>query len=118
MSTDSIDALPLTPAVFLILLALSGGERHGYGIIQDVEQLTDGQLRLSPGTLYGAINRMLQSSWIEESATRRPQEDERRRYYRLTDLGRRVARAEAERLARLVQVARTKDLLDPLPGQS
>ena len=105
--------LPLTPAVFHILLALADQERHGYAIMREVLAQTDGQIRLGPGTLYGTIKRMLAAHLIEE-AEERPDpalDDERRRYYRLTDFGRRVAHAEAARLARLVAVARTKRLL-------
>ncbi len=107
------DMLPLTPAVFHILLALVDDELHGYGIMQEVARLTDGQLRLGPGTLYGAIKRMLADGLIEESETRPDPalDDERRRYYCLTDYGQRVVRAEAERLNRLVRSARSKHLL-------
>lgn len=110
---DPESLLPLTPAVFHILLALAGGERHGYGIMQDVAEQTDGKLRLGPGTLYGSIKRMIADGLIEESDTRPDPalDDERRRYYRLTGLGRRVAEVEAERLARLVHVAQSKRLL-------
>ncbi|HYN85711.1 MAG TPA: PadR family transcriptional regulator [Pyrinomonadaceae bacterium] len=107
------ELLPLTPAVFHILLALADAERHGYGIIKEVEARTDGAVRLGPGTLYGSIKRMLDEGMIEESDERPGPEsdDERRRYYRLTDFGRRVATAEAERLSRLVASARAKRLL-------
>ena len=106
--------LPLTPAVFHILLALADGERHGYGIMLEVAARTDGKLRLGPGTLYGSIKRMLAKGLISESDVRPDPtlDDERRRYYRLTDFGRRVASAEAQRLAHLVSVARSKHLLD------
>ena len=105
--------LPLTPAVFAILLALAGGERHGYGIIKEAEALSQGQMRLGPGTLYRSIKQMLSAGLIEE-ASERPDpamDDERRRYYRLTHLGQRVAQAEAERLERLVSQARARNLL-------
>lgn len=107
------DMLPLTPAVFHILLTLVDGELHGYGIMQEVARLTDGQMRLGPGTLYGSIKRMLADDLIEESGTRPDpaSDDERRRYYRLTDFGQRVVRAEAERLDRLVRSARSKHVL-------
>jgi len=98
---------------FHILLALAAEERHGYAILQAVASLTDGELTLEPGTLYRALHRMLADGWVAESA-RRPaadMDDERRRYYRLTPLGRRVAAAEAERLQRLVSVARAHRLL-------
>ena len=105
--------LPLTPARFHILLALADRERHGYHIMQEVDERTEGKVRLGPGTLYGSIKRMLADGMIEETDERPDPDidDERRRYYRLTDLGYRVARAEAERLAGLVKTARSKKLL-------
>lgn len=105
--------LPLTPAVLHILLALADGERHGYGIMKEVEGRTGGGMRLGPGTLYGSIKRMLADGLIEESDERPDPEmdDQRRRYYRITDFGRRVAGAEAGRLAGLVATAREKKLL-------
>ncbi len=110
---DPESLLPLTPAVFHILLALVDGERHGYGIMQEVAHRTDGKARMGPGTLYGSIKRMLADGLIEESGERPDPalDDERRRYYRLTNLGQRVVRAEAERLERLVNIARSKRLL-------
>lgn len=107
------DMLPLTPAVFHILLALADGEKHGYAIMQEVETLTDGKIRLGPGTLYGSIKRLLAGGMIEESDERPDPEldDERRRYYRLTDFGQRVVTAEAERLLHLVRQAKLKRLL-------
>lgn len=110
---DPEELLPLTPAVFHILLALADGERHGYGVIKEVDARTEGRVRLGPGTLYGSIKRMLEEGMIEESGERPDPEldDERRRYYRLTKFGRRVAVAEAERLSRLVASARAKRLL-------
>ncbi|SRR5579875_1786821 len=105
--------LPLTPAVFHILLALAGGERHGYAIMQEIAISTEGQLRLGPGTLYRSLKQMLAWGVIEE-ADERPDpaiDDERRRYYRLTSLGRRVAQAEAQRLSQLVAQAQAKHLL-------
>jgi DNA-binding PadR family transcriptional regulator len=98
---------------FHILLALASEERHGYAILQEVAALTDGEMQLEPGTLYRALHRMLKDGWVAESA-RRPAadlDDERRRYYRLTPAGRRVAAAEAARLQRLVAVARAHRLL-------
>jgi DNA-binding PadR family transcriptional regulator len=106
--------LPLTPAVFNILLALADGEKHGYGIMLEVEANTKGQVLMGPGTLYGSIKRMLQADLIEESDERvDPEMDDprRRSYYRLTDLGRRALRMEAERLASQVQIAKTKNIL-------
>jgi DNA-binding PadR family transcriptional regulator len=107
------DLLPLTPAMFHILLALADRERHGYDIMREVDERTEGKMRLGPGTLYGSIKRMLQSGWIEELEERPDPEsdDERRRYYRLTDFGYRLAVAEAERLAGMVKAARNKKLL-------
>jgi DNA-binding PadR family transcriptional regulator len=114
--TDAPDPQPLTPAVFHILLALADEDRHGYGIMQDVQERTDGLIRLGPGTLYGTIKRLLESGWIEETDARPDPEldDERRRYYTLTDAGRTVATLEAERLENLVRVARVKKLLPKL----
>lgn len=111
------EMLPLTPAVFHILLALADKERHGYSIMQEVAARTDGQMRMGPGTLYGSIKRMLADGLIAESGERPDpdMDDERRRYYRLTDMGRRVAQAEAYRLEQLVRVAHIKQLL-PNPG--
>ncbi len=111
------EMLPLTPAVFQILLVLSDGERHGYAIMREVEANTGGRMQLGPGTLYRSIKRMLGDGLIEESAERPDPalDDERRRYYRLTALGRRVAATEAERLAGLVRLAQAKRLL-PAPS--
>ncbi len=108
--------LPLTPAVFHILLALVESERHGYGIMQEVAAHTDGSLRMGPGTLYGSIKRMLNDGLITESGARPDPtlDDERRRYYRLTDFGQRVAQAEAQRLEQLLRVAHSKHLLPGL----
>ncbi len=105
--TPPREGLPLTPPVFHILLALSGGECHGYGIMQDVARQTDGTLQLGPGTLYGCLKRMLAAGLVEESGERPDPalDDERRRYYRITPLGQHVARAEAKRLAGAVSVA-------------
>jgi DNA-binding PadR family transcriptional regulator len=104
--------LPLQPAVFHILLALADEDRHGYAIIQDVAHRTDGAIRLSAGTLYRSIQRMLEEGLIVEPRARpAPQDDdERRRYYRLTPLGEAVAKAEARRLADLVRMARARGL--------
>ena len=113
MSPESaIDALlPLPPATLHILLALADGELHGYAIIQDVEARTDGELRMSAGTLYRSIQRMVEQGLIAEVAPRRTRaEDERRRYYRLTSFGTDVARAEVRRLSQLVRDARARGL--------
>ena len=95
------------------MLALADGERHGYGIKREVEFRTGGVIALGPGTLYGTLHRMLAEGWIEECGDRPDPEcaDVRRRYYRLTDFGRRLAAAEAQRLDNLVRVARAKELL-------
>ena len=110
--------LPLTPAVFHILLALADGEKHGYGIMKEVSLRTEGSMRMGPGTLYGSIKRMLESGLIEATDERPDPEmdDERRRYYRLTDFGLRVTRAESSRLDQLLRVARTKHMLAPSQG--
>lgn len=113
---DPQELLPLTPAVFNILLALADGEKHGYGIMLEVEANTQGQVLMGPGTLYGSIKRMLQSSLIEESDERvDPETDDprRRSYYRLTGLGRRALRSEAERLASQIKIARAKNIFSP-----
>lgn len=110
--------LPLTPAVFHILLALADGEKHGYGIMKEVAQRTEGQMRMGPGTLYGSIGRMLASRLIEETGERPDPEmdDERRRYYHLTNFGLRVAQAEMRRLDQLLRIAQTKHVLAPSQG--
>ena len=107
------DLLPLTPAVFHILLALAGEERHGYDIMREVETITDGKMQMGPGTLYGSIKRMLRDGLIAETDERPDPEldDSRRRYYELTDFGRRVLGAESKRLERLVEVVRRRNLL-------
>jgi len=107
------DHLPLTPAMFHVLLALADRERHGYAIMQEVEETTEGRVAMGPGTLYGTIKRLLRTGWIEESDERPDPsiDDRRRRYYRLTEDGRRVAAAEAERLVQVVADARSKHLL-------
>ena len=105
--------LPLTPAMFHILLALADRERHGYHIMREVDERTGGNVKLGPGTLYGSIKRMMADGLIEELEERPDPEldDERRRYYRLTDFGFRVATAEAQRLEQMVRSARAKKLL-------
>jgi DNA-binding PadR family transcriptional regulator len=107
---SAAEQLPLTPPVFHILLALADEERHGYGIMQDVAKQTEGALQLGPGTLYGCLKRMLAAGLVEESGERPDPalDDERRRYYRMTALGRRTARAEAQRLAGAVTVAMSR----------
>ncbi len=106
--------LPLSAPVFHILLSLAPGEAHGYGILVDVEEATDGAIRLGPGTLYGALKRLVADDLVEESV-RRPaaDDDERRRYSRLTAAGRRLLGAEAARLTKVVGMARRAGVLKP-----
>ena len=115
MPADRPDArtfLPLTPAVFHVLLALVDADRHGYGIAKEVSARTADTVRLGPGTLYGTLTRLTDAGLVEERPGRgRASADDRRRYYRITPLGREVARAEAQRLASLVAVARAKALI-------
>ena len=110
---SEIDALlPLPPATFHILIALADGDRHGYAIIQDIAARTNGELQMSAGTLYRSIQRMQEQGLILESQ-RRPdpeEDDERRRYYRITPFGTAVARAEMRRLTDLVRLARASGL--------
>ena len=108
-----VDAqLPLPPATFHILVALADEDRHGYAVIKDVAARTRGALKLSPGTLYRSIDRMVQQGLIREISTRpaRDMDDERRRYYRITAFGREVALAESRRLALMLDLARKKGL--------
>ena len=109
---DPNDLLPLPSAMFQILVAVADQDRHGYAIMQDVAARTNGALKLSPGTLYGSIRRMLDDGLIVELTERqRPgDDDERRRYYRLTAFGRSVAQAEAARLATLLRQAKAAGL--------
>jgi DNA-binding PadR family transcriptional regulator len=104
--------LPLPQAVFQILVALADQDRHGYAIMQDVAVRTNGSLKLSPGTLYGSIKRMLDDGLIVEVEARpsRDEDDERRRYYRVTQFGRDIAQAEADRLTVLLRQARAVGL--------
>ena len=116
MATSQIDPerfLPLTPAVFHVLLALSDGEQHGYAIMQEVAESTDGKIKMGPGTLYGTIKRLLEAGLIEESDERPDPslDDERRRYYRITGVGERVVKAEALRYVKMVDLARKKRLV-------
>jgi len=109
-SPDPADFLPLTPAIAHILLALADQDRHGYAIMQEVERMTGGSVRMGPGTLYGTIKRMIASGLLEEAEERPDPEmdDERRRYYRATPLGRDVLAAETTRMSALVSAARAK----------
>ena len=112
-AADPRSLLPLTPIVFQVLLALSDGDRHGYGIIREIDQRTDGLIVLRTGTLYTVLKRLLELGLVEES-DKRPapdEDDERRRYYRVTAFGRAVTEAEARRLEALVAVARDRRVL-------
>jgi DNA-binding PadR family transcriptional regulator len=108
VNTDAESLLPLPPASFHILVALADDDRHGYGIIKDVAARSGGAVRLSPGTLYRSVERMLEQGLIREIASKpaKDMDDERRRYYRLTPFGRAVAMAEARRLAQMLALAR------------
>ena len=116
MRMTEIDAhafIPLKTQWFHIMLTLAGGDQHGYGIMQEVQQRTGGKVRLWPATLYGSIKRLIEAELIEESNERPAPEldDARRRYYRLTAFGRRVLDAESERLQELVHAIRVKQAL-------
>jgi len=112
-AADSQRFIPLKTHWFHIMLSLAGGEQHGYSIMQEVLHRTDGKVRLWPATLYGSIKRLIEAELIEESDERPApeQDDARRRYYRLTALGRRVLDAECERLQELVRIIRVKQVM-------
>jgi DNA-binding PadR family transcriptional regulator len=115
MATSDTGAFaPLTTPVFQILLSLVDEDLHGYAIIQDIAARTNGDVRLTASTLYAAVKRLVDAGWIEEVAVHRANDDARRRYYRITRVGRAAARAEARRLDELAAMARTKGLLAPL----
>ena len=116
-SRDPNDLLPLSPPVYHILLALGREPLHGYAIMHQFEERTGGREVLLPGTLYSTLARMTESCLIEET-TDRPNsgDDKRRRYYRLTEFGRAVARAESDRMRALLDLAREQDLLPDLAG--
>lgn len=107
------DHPPLTPVVLHILLALADGARHGYAIAQEVEEMSEGQVRMGPGTLYGSLQRMLDAGLVDNATSgRKDDPDEaRRRYYRSTPLGRRVLEQELQRLGRVLTLARRKHLI-------
>ena len=115
-SNKSLPAAPLSPATFHVLLALAGEDLHGYAILKEVERRTGREVGLSTGTLYGILKRLLADGLILEVRSRRggPDDDARRRYYRLTPRGREIAAVEAERLDRLVEAARARRLLGKL----
>ncbi len=117
-AVESVEAvsLPMTPAVYQILLSLADGERHGYGIMQEVDGRTEGEVRLGPGTLYRSIKRMRKAGLIEgtDDPLASGEDDDRRRFYRVTETGRVLLAREAQRLARLVAQAQTKNVIDGL----
>ena len=113
MAHASQDSSKLTPAAFHILLALADGDRHGLGIVHEVEGRTDGDVKLGPGLLYGSIKKLLHAGLIQEPERPAPElDDPRRRYYRITESGHRALHNEAARMERLVGVAREKRVLD------
>ena len=97
----------LTPAVVHVLLALAGGERHGYAILKDVQAHLGSRLRVGPGTIYGTLQRLMEAGWVEEAAPPAADLDQRRRYYRMTRDGREALRTEVDRLGELLDVARS-----------
>lgn len=103
---------PLPSAAFQILVALADEDRHGYGIMRQVEEQSGGRVRLGPGTLYSSVQSLLEEGLIEEVASRTSStaQDERRRYYRITSSGRKLARSEADRLADLLRIARSRKI--------
>lgn len=113
---DPHDQLPVSDQVFHILLSLVDEPRHGYGILQEVERRTGGQVVLGSGTLYSAIKRMWESGWVEEAPAPPDSDDARRKYYRLTAVGRDVVRHETRRLEALVRQARAKEVLTEAEG--
>jgi DNA-binding PadR family transcriptional regulator len=119
MKTDEL-LIPLTPAVFYILLALASGERHGYEIMKQVRHDSSGQVKMGTGTLYGSLMRMLDDGLIEEAGERPDPalDDERRRYYRLTERGRQALQAEVQRYAHVVTLAEHRRLLPKLSVES
>ncbi len=110
---DPSQLLPLTPVVLHMLLALAGERqgKHGYALAKEVEDVSEGQIRMGPGTLYGSIQRMIDASLIEEFSRRQSEDDDRRRFYRLTPFGRRVLELELARLNAVLAIARDKNLL-------
>jgi DNA-binding PadR family transcriptional regulator len=113
MKDDPHSLLPLSPAVLHILLALSGEDRHGYAIMQEIARQSAGRYKLGPGTLYDNLEKLLEDGIVKESAQRSSGEDPRRRYYRLTGAGRRLLAAELARLAGVVREGKAKLRLSP-----
>lgn len=115
--TEPLDSrLPLSSASLHILLALAGEDLHGYGIMQEIAKQSEGIYKIGPGTLYDNLQKLIQSGWVQELGPRRGDDDPRRRYYRLTDAGRDILRAETARLAQVVREARSR-LRIPNPGR-
>jgi DNA-binding PadR family transcriptional regulator len=116
-SAEQLPYQPLTPAAFHILLSLADGEKHGYAIMQEVEVISEGQVKLGPGILYGTIKRLVEDGLIQESEQRPDpsMDDQRRRYYHLTGEGRQELADEANRLANLVAQAQARQVLRPVP---
>ncbi|HSR50591.1 MAG TPA: helix-turn-helix transcriptional regulator [Acidobacteriota bacterium] len=104
--SEAEDLLPLKPVVYLLLLALAEEPCHGYGIKKKVEEISEGRVKLDPGTLYRWMGRLLEDGWVEDDERPRPKEDERRRYYRLTPRGRQMMELESRRMENLLQAAR------------
>ena len=102
------EMVPLTPAVLHVLLALAEGERHGYAILKDVQRQSDQQFTLGPGTIYGTLQRLMESGWVEETDPPASATDARRRYYRLTRDGRDALRLEVDRLRSVLSIARQR----------
>lgn len=101
-------SLPLSPAALHILLALAGEDLHGYGIMQEIARQSEGIYKLGPGTLYDNLRKFIQDGWVQELGPRRGDDDPRRRYYRLSDAGRDILRAETARLTRVVRESRSR----------
>jgi DNA-binding PadR family transcriptional regulator len=114
MAIQSSSFLPLSPATLHILLALAGEDLHGYGIMLEIARQSDGVYRLGPGTLYDNLQKLIQGRWVQELGRRKGDDDPRRRYYRLTDTGRDVLKAETKRLTVVVREARLR-LRNPSP---
>ena len=118
MDANIASHLPLNPRDYLILFSLTAGERHGYGLIKDVEAQTGGDVLLDPANLYRSMKRLMKQEFVKESERRTAPDtgDERRRYYAITKLGHRVVKAEATRLDRLATLARTSNLISETEG--